>query len=456
MRRLIRIAAFLKSIIFILCLNILLFSQVFPNSIRNAGIDKPASSYNFGVLDKWMTLQIKLMSSTPATFNGPFVRVYGYTSIAAYLSVYRSIPENSANWFSLSRLNQLRSIPEIDNTKYYHWPSSVNAAMGTITRLMFPGTNAVNRRTIDSLENAIASSFAKEPGSETAASYGKSVGRIVFDWSQTDGYLQGDESYTPRQNKGAWRPTAPAYAKAVTPYWGDLRSTVIGSMENTQPLGPIPYSEEQGSEFYKAVKQVFDLSQNLSEEQKEIAFFWKDINPGVTAPGHWMSVLKQILNKEKASLEKAAFAFALTGIALNDAWISSWKTRYVYNLLRPITYINSVMGYTEWLPLLQTPPHPEYPSGFATMAGAVTGVLSTIFGTNYRFTDHTYDYLQMKPRSFRSFDAMAKEAGISKLYAGIHYQFSIDVGLQQGREVAQNISAILLNKGKPVTPKQFD
>ena len=143
-------------------------------------------------------------------------------------------------------------------------------------------------------------------------------------------------------------------------------------------------------------------------------------------------------------------------MALNDAWISSWKTRYVHNLLRPITYIRSVMGHSEWLPLLATPPHPEYPSGFATMAGAVTEALSFVFGKNYRFTDHTYDYLGMKPRSFRSFDAMAREAGSSKLYGGIHYQFSIDIGLQQGREVAQNISAILLNKGKPVPPKQID
>ncbi len=448
--------SFLKPLCWLIGLNVFFFTKLSANGIGYPGTEKPAAAYSFKVLENWMTLQIKLMSTTPASFNGPFVRVYGYTSIATYLSLYPSIPENSPNWFSLSRLNQLRSLPEIDNTRYYHWPSSVNAALANMTRLMFPFTNADNRRAIDSLENAITHLFEKEPGAETAASYGKRIAQIVYEWAQKDGYLQGNDSYTPRSGPASWRPTAPSFAKAVTPYWGDLRSTVIGSMENTQPLGPIPYSEDPESDFYKAVKQVFDITQNISDEQKEIAFFWRDINPGVTAPGHWMNIIKQILKKENASLDKAAFVFVLTGMALNDAWISSWKTRYVYNLLRPITYVRSVMGQSEWLPLLSTPPHPEYPSGFATMAGAVTQALSIVFGKNYRFTDHTYDYLGMKPRSFRSFDAMAKEAGMSKLYGGIHYQFSIETGLQQGREVAQNISAILLNNGKPVPPKQLD
>ena len=232
-----------------------------------------------------MTIQIKLMSTTPASFSGPFVRIYGYTSIATYLSIYPSIPSNSPNWFSLSRLNQLRSLPEIDKTRYYHWPSSVNAALANMTRLMFPLTNAANRRAVDSLENALNAVFEKEPGAETASSYGKRIAHLVYDWAQTDGYLQGNESYTPRAGRAAWRPTAPSFAKAVTPYWGDLRSTVIGSMENTQPLGPIPYSEDIESDFYKAVKQVFDITENISDEQKEIAFFWRDINPGSNCTG---------------------------------------------------------------------------------------------------------------------------------------------------------------------------
>ena len=84
------------------------------------------------------------------------------------------------------------------------------------------------------------------------------------------------------------------------------------------------------------------------------------------------------------------------------------------------------------------------------MAGAITQALIAVYGTHYNITDHTYDYLGMAPRSYNSFSEMAKEAGDSKFYAGIHYRVSVDMGLWQGREVAKNITAILLHKTKTV------
>ena len=202
------------------------------------------------------------------------------------------------------------------------------------------------------------------------------------------------------------------------------------------------------------IKEVYDLDQTMTTEQKNITVFWRDINPGITAPGHWLNILRQVFQKEKsnAPLDKAAFTYALTGMALNDAWISCWKTRYDYNLLRPVTYIRNVMGHSEWLPLLSTPPHPEYTAGFAAMAGAVCEALTIVFGNNYRLTDHTYDDLGLMPRSYNSFHEIAKEAGDSKFYGGIHYKLSVDVGLKQGQAVAQNIKALLLYKVKSANP----
>jgi len=225
-----------------------------------------------------------------------------------------------------------------------------------------------------------------------------------------------------------------------------LRTIVTGSIENAQPPAPIPYSEDTSSEFYKEVKSVYMISQQLSEEQKDIALFWKEINPGVTAPGHWLNILRQVIQQDNATLDRAAFAFALSGMALNDAWICCWKTRYVYNLLRPVTYIREVMKHTEWSSFVPTPPHPEYTSGFAAMAGAVCEALSTVFGNEYQFIDHTYDYAAMKPRKYYSFQALAKEAGESKWLGGIHYRFSVEAGLQEGKMVAQNVLKIVLKR----------
>ena len=105
--------------------------------------------------------------------------------------------------------------------------------------------------------------------------------------------------------------------------------------------------------------------------------------------------------------------------------------KYHYNLVRPYTYIRNVLGYSTWSPTLTTPAHPEYSSAHAVLSAATADALSNLFGDNYSFTDHTYDYLGFAPRSFNSFQAFGIDAGNSRLYAGIHYQPSIDAGLVQ-------------------------
>jgi len=417
----------------------------------------PTSSYSVDVLDKWMEMQIRLMSSTIASFNGPFVRIYSYSGIAAYQSVYPGIAENSTNRFSVAQLNQIPDLPKTDKNKKYHWPSSLNAALAFMNRAMFPSTNSYNKAAIDSLENLLNKSFSKETDPETierSASFGKQVAQTIYNWAETDGYRFSNDPYTAPSGPGKWEPTPPSYAKASTPYWGRLRTIVKGSIDNAQPPAPPPYSEDTASDFYKMINEVYVVDRNLSTEQKNIALFWRDINPGITAPGHWLNVLRQVFQNEKANskLDKAVFVFALTGISLNDAWISSWKTRYIYNLLRPVTYIRNVMGHKDWLPLLATPPHPEYTAGFAAMAGAITESLAIIYGNDYHIMDHTYDQFGFTARKYDSFQAMGKEAADSKFYGGIHYKLSVDIGLWQGREVAKNVMSFLLRETKSAKP----
>lgn len=417
---------------------------------------RPASSYSSGVLDKWMTMQIRLMSITPANFNGPFVRIYAYSGVAAYASIYPGRSKKSTELFLMSALNGMPDLPQPDPKKKYHWPSSLNAALAFMNRSMFPMASAASKAAIDSLEEAINEASTRKTDETTAAlsaEFGKQTAIKIFSWAEMDGYRNGNDPYTPPAGRGLWKPTAPKYASAVTPYWGRLRTIVAGSNENTQPAPPPMYSEDTVSFFYNMVEQVYDVSKELTPEQRNIALFWKDISPGVTAPGHWLNILRQVIQKENTPLDKAALAYALTGIALNDAWISSWKTRYTYNLLRPITYIQTVMGHPEWTPAISTPPHPEYPGGHATMSASIAEVLAVLFGKDYSFTDHTYDQFGMTPRTYSSFWAIAQEAAISKVYGGIHYRLSVDVGLQQGKDVTQNIIAILLSKGNRVTPK---
>jgi hypothetical protein len=128
---------------------------------------------------------------------------------------------------------------------------------------------------------------------------------------------------------------------------------------------------------------------------------------------------------------------------LNDASISCWQTKYHYNLVRPVTYIQKVMGHTSWLPLLSTPAHPEYSSAHCVMSGAAAKALTAIFGDIGSFTDHTYDYLGFAPRTFSSFHAVGEDVAQARVLAGLHYRPSCDTALVQGRKVTANILRML-------------
>ena len=397
------------------------------------------NTYSSDVAIAWMNMQLRLMRTATGIPNVAFTRPYAYSGIALYESVVPGMPSYQS---LAAQLNGLSGLPQTTHGLAYHWPSSANAALAYMNKSMFPTTSIANKTAIDSLENALNLQYQGEANAETinrSIAFGKGIAQKVFDWAETDGYLHASDAYTPPTGMGLWVPTPPAFAGASTPYWGNLRPIVLGSGDNAQPGAPVPYSENPSSDFYKMAKQVYDVSQTLTSEQTAMALYWRDI-PGVTTPGHYLSILKQVLEIEKSSLDKAAIAYALSAITVNDAGISCWQTKYHYNLVRPVTYIRTVLGHPTWSPLLTTPAHPEYSSAHAVLSAANADVLTELFGEHYSFTDHTYDYLGFAPRSFTSFRAIGIDAGNSRLYAGIHYQPSIDIGLKQGRKIAKNIN----------------
>jgi hypothetical protein len=415
-------------------------NEEFSTTANNAdhGHLKQTKIFSSEVVIKWMDMQLRLMRTATGIPNNAFTRPYAYSGIALYEAVVPGMPAYQS---LVGQLNNLSGLPETEPGFAYHWPSSANAALAYINKQMFPTTSAANKTSIDSLEAALNAQYHDEADAVTidrSIAFGKTIAQKVFEWAQTDGYLHASDTYTAPRGEGLWVPTAPAFASASTPYWGNLRTIVPGSGDNAQPAAPISFSTDPSSDFYKMAKQVYDVSQTLTAEQTAMALYWRDV-PGVTTPGHYVSILKQVLENDKPMLDKAAIAYALGGITANDAAISCWQTKYHYNLVRPITYIRNVLGHTTWNSLLTTPAHPEYSSAHAVLSAATADVFTNLFGDNYSFTDHTYDYLGYASRPFNSFEAFGVDAGNSRLYAGIHYQASINTGLEQGRKVAQNI-----------------
>ncbi|MEP7241865.1 MAG: vanadium-dependent haloperoxidase, partial [Devosia sp.] len=154
-----------------------------------------------------------------------------------------------------------------------------------------------------------------------------------------------------------------------------------------------------------------------------------------TPPGHWISILMQILVRDKIPLEKSADLLMRVSVAEADAFIGCWQVKYEYDLIRPLTYIRKVID-PKWETLINTPPFPEYDSGHSVSSAAAATVLTAILGDNFAFTDTTGGKDNLPMRQFTSFWDAANQAGISRLYGGIHYRAAIENGLAQGRCIA--------------------
>ncbi len=409
------------------------------NANKIHGHLKQTKTFSSEVAFKWIDMQLELIRTNPTPLGGvPPQRYYAYSAIALYESVVPGMP----SYRSLS--GQLTDMPDMPKTLHgyaYYWPACGNAALAAMTRNFFTNATPANKASVDSLENALNDAYQMQTDNEEfqrSVDFGKAVAQEVFNWSKNDGASNANAPYTPPVGPGLWAPTPPAFAAAFGPYWGNNRLMVANSLNGVAPQAPPAYSEDPSSDFYNMVKEVYDVSQALTSEQTAIAVYYRD-NPGFGG-GHYLSTLKQVLVQENPQLDFTAYAFAKVSIGIIDAGIGCFKTKYQYNQERPIKYIREVLGHPSWNPVFPTPNFPDFTSAHSTIAGAFGEIMKGLFGSNYHFTDHTYDYLGMPPRSFTSFDAMVKEIGDSRVYAGIHYRLSCERGAQQGRKIGKNIN----------------
>ncbi|MFZ6014222.1 MAG: vanadium-dependent haloperoxidase, partial [Bacteroidota bacterium] len=141
-------------------------------------------------------------------------------------------------------------------------------------------------------------------------------------------------------------------------------------------------------------------------------------------------------DKASADFLRSAEAYMRVAIALIDGFISCWDEKYRSRLIRPESYINQYID-ENWIPLLQTPPFPEYTSGHSVISSASAVTLTKLFGDNFSFTDSTEVEFGMTARSFKSFIHASEEAAISRMYGGIHYRPAIEHGITEGRAVGE-------------------
>jgi len=410
----------------------------------------PASAYSPEVPLAWFELQLDLTETTNG-FSPPVAsRAFGYSGVALYEAVVGGMP----GYQSLAgQLNQLTALPPADAGLDYHWPSVANSALATVTRHFFARASDANQSRMENLYRhfaALGRSAVGEVVFTRSDAHGRAVAEAVIDWSRTDGADQPETGslntgYVPPNGPGLWTPTAFANGQPVPPllpYWGNTRPFVLAAGSDCAPGSPPPYSEVPGSPFYTEAMEVYESVNQATPEQTAIAHFWSD-DPGrtPTPPGHSIALLNQILGATGYRLDTAAEAYARMGIAVADSFIACWHIKYIYNLLRPVTYIQAHID-ANWQPMIATPSFPEYPSGHSVQSAAASEVLTALFGERFAFVDLSHAKRGYPPRAFASFTAFAEEAANSRLYGGIHFRSAIEQGLTQGSCIGQRVNAL--------------
>lgn len=417
-------------------------------------LSQKVAAYPSDFEQPWIGVVLSLIKHTSGYSPPVSSRAIGYTFLVNYECLVYGMPayQSLQNYLNISP-----ALPKPDSNTIYHWPAAANAGLAEFLRLLFYNAGAADKNTIDSIETNFYHQFATEIDSNAmtaSIAFGKAVADSIFEWSKSDGgYLANlnnyPAEYIPPTGPDKWIPTpAPMnpsfnFKPALQPYWGNKRAFMMENISGDALLPPpVAFSTDTASEMYKAAKDVYDVSLSLTTEQKAIAKFWSDELGSYSPPGHSLAICGKIMAVKNAHLELATEALLKVGIAVNDAFINCFKTKYTYNLLRPVTYIQQHID-AGWNTYIGSPPFPEYASCHSTQSGASAEILSNLFGENTSYTDNTKDDVPLPARSFNTVHAFAQEAAISRLYGGVHYRFSCNLGYNKGIIIGQNINTLL-------------
>jgi membrane-associated phospholipid phosphatase len=253
----------------------------------------------------------------------------------------------------------------------------------------------------------------KRPKHAVAA--GRRIGDRVVGNARTDGsdvVWQGTVPVGP----GLWVPTPPAFAAPLEPLAGSWQPWNIRNGSRFRPGPPPAFGSRQ---YARELREVYEVSQSLTDEQKRIADFWADGPGTVTPPGHWNQIALELIRSSRLSDRTAARVLAALNTAQADAFVACWDAKFTYWSERPVTAIRRELD-PGWLSYIGTPPFPSYVSGHSTTSGAASSVLAAYF-----------------PGNARQLRSWAEEAAVSRLYGGIHFRSDNAVGLVLGRKVAK-------------------
>lgn len=263
-----------------------------------------------------------------------------------------------------------------------------------------------------------------------------------------DGTLAVCPPYVPVPGPGNWVPTPTGFFPAAGACQGNLRPFIPNVAQRALALSQPPpaYSTDPNSDFYKMAKEIYDISLNVSPDDINISQNWRDrVGINYNGPARFTMLLTGFIIKENLSLEEAAVAYAKNGIALSDAVIATFHAKFHYKLIRPITYIRNVMGYTTWNGVYNAPQHPSYTSVSASTSGAFAEIADATFGHNYSFTDSLHHSLYGS-WTYNSVQDFLRDGLRSRTHSGINFRQAVEEGIKMGKNVGAWANALPFKK----------
>jgi hypothetical protein len=307
------------------------------------------------------------------------------------------------------------------------------AAARQIMLQQVPGQKALIDQTYAETTKVIPDGAAKSEG----VAIGERCAAAVLADRASDGTSVPD-TYRPLTTPGVWIPTTPPlfaeYARA--------KPWVLKSADQVRPGPPPDLKSALYARDYNETKEIGGAkSSKRTAEQTEAVKFWTQLNFGPA----WEEVTRQLSAAKNLSLAENARLFALLNMGIANTFINDWDAKFTYNFWRPVTAIrngdqdgnDATERDAGWTSFNAVPMHPEYPSQAAIVAGAAIGVIEAVFGAVPQVPVVASDLIDPKlQRRYGSVQQMADETMEVRIWGGIHFRNSLQVGYDMGKKIA--------------------
>jgi membrane-associated phospholipid phosphatase len=293
----------------------------------------------------------------------------------------------------------------------------------------------------DSLDQRLAADLAAEPAvrsRDAGARVGAQAAAALLALRANDGSTATPPAYVTTGQPGDFRPTPPAMAAPVFTHWAAVTPFLLSRGDRFRPPPPPALPSRDYADAIDEVRRLGqDTSTTRTPEQTTIGQFWAG-----PIQNYWNAITETVVLAHRSDTAASARVFALVDLGLADATIAMYDAKYTYRLWRPITAIRladtdgnpRTAGDPAWTPLATTPADPSYPGAHSTLSATAATVLAAAYGDRTSFSV-TSPLTPGVTRSFSRFSAAVTEAGLSRIYAGIHTRIDHRAGVALGTRV---------------------